>query len=97
MCFFLLEKMKNCDGLNSNFLKEMSLHDVRLDSDSFYGYGFGAPMYGALVMGLLMVMVELLLMGILIMVVKGMENGFVVFYIYIFVYSLRILLYTFGQ
>ena len=47
MCvFFLLEKMKNCDGLNSNFLKDMSLHDVRLDSDSFYGYGFGAPMYG---------------------------------------------------
>ena len=44
--FFLLEKMKNCDGLNSNFLKDMSLHDVRLDSDSFYGYGFGAPMYG---------------------------------------------------
>ncbi|KAJ9697934.1 hypothetical protein PVL29_007171 [Vitis rotundifolia] len=33
----MYRKMKNYDGSNSNFLKEMSLHDVRLDSDSLHG------------------------------------------------------------
>lgn len=30
------QKMKNYDGSNSNFLKEFSLHDVRLGSDSLH-------------------------------------------------------------
>lgn len=35
----MYRKMKNEGGLNlaGNFLKEVSLHDVRLDSDSFHG------------------------------------------------------------
>ncbi|RVX12921.1 hypothetical protein CK203_010035 [Vitis vinifera] len=33
----MYRNMKNYDGSNSNFLKEMSLHDVRLDSDSLHG------------------------------------------------------------
>ncbi|KAL6341071.1 hypothetical protein AAG906_032186 [Vitis piasezkii] len=33
----MYRNMKNYDGSDSNFLKEMSLHDVRLDSDSLHG------------------------------------------------------------
>ena len=33
----MYRKMKNYDGSNSNFLKEISLHDVRLDSSSLHG------------------------------------------------------------
>ena len=33
----MYRKIKNYDGSNSNFLKELSLHDVRLESDSLHG------------------------------------------------------------
>ncbi|XP_034688399.1 uncharacterized protein LOC117916455 [Vitis riparia] len=33
----MYRNMKNYDGSDSNFLKEMPLHDVRLDSDSLHG------------------------------------------------------------
>ena len=61
--------------------------------------GGGLPPYGSsgtmnLAMGMVLPRVVWDMMA---MVVKGMENGFVVFFFYLFVYSLRICLYMFGQ